>query len=58
MASALFDELVTRLKFDGIDIDTWVFKFYSRVTVGLFWVAAAISVADSLVDKKPIECKS
>ena len=57
MASALFDELVTRLKFDGIDIDTWVFKFYSRVTVGLFWVAAAISVADSFVDKKPIECK-
>jgi len=58
MASALFDELVTRLKFDGIDIDTWVFKFYSRVTVGLFWVAAAISVADSLVDNKPMECKS
>jgi len=58
MADALFKELVNRLKFDGIDIDTWVFKFYSRVTVGLFWVAAAVSVADSLVDKNPIECKS
>jgi len=56
MADALFKELVNRLKFDGIDIDTWVFKFYSRVTVGLFWVAAAVSVAESLVDKKPIDC--
>ena len=58
MASALFDELKNRLTFDGIDIDTWVFKFYSRVTVGLFLVAGAVSVADSLVDKNPIECKS
>jgi len=57
MADALFQELKNRLTFDGIDIDTWVFKFYSRVTVGLFWVAAAVSVADSLVDKNPIECK-
>jgi len=57
MASALFNELVTRLTFDGIDIDTWVFKFYSRVTVGLFWVAAAISVADSFIGNK-IECKN
>jgi len=56
MASALFNELVTRLTFDGIDIDTWVFKFYSRVTVGLFWVAAAISVADSFIGNA-IECK-
>jgi len=37
MASALFVELKKSLTFDGPDIDTWVYKFYSRVTVGLFF---------------------
>ena len=52
MATALFGALNERLKFDGPDIDTWVYKFYSRVTVGLFFVAGAASVFEQIVGAK------
>ena len=56
MATALFAELANRLKPDGIDIDTWVFKFYSRVTVGLFLVAAGIHQIISFTENELV-CK-
>ena len=55
MASGLFQELAHRFSLDGIDIDNWGFKFFSRVTVGIFLVASAASVALSFVGE-PIEC--
>ena len=55
MASALFVALKESLTFDGPDIDTWVYKFYSRVTVGLFFVAGAASVFSDIVGDK-IKC--
>ena len=55
MASAVFVELKKSLTFDGPDIDTWVYKFYSRVTVGLFFVAGAASVFSDIVGDK-IKC--
>ena len=55
MASALFAALKESLTFDGPDIDTWVYKFYSRVTVGLFLVAGAASVFSDIVGDK-IKC--
>ena len=51
-ASALFVPIVKSLTFDGPDIDTWVYKFYSRVTVGLFFVAGAASVFEQIVGAK------
>ena len=45
MASALFDELKSRFSLDGIDIDNWSFKFFSRVSVGIFMMASAASIA-------------
>ena len=51
MASALFAALKENLTFDGPDIDTWVYKFYSRVTVGLFLVAGAASVFSDIVEQ-------
>ena len=47
MASALIGELTKRFSLDGVDIDNWTFKFYSRVTVGIFMMAAAASTASS-----------
>ena len=47
MASALIAELTSRFSLDGVDIDNWTFKFYSRVTVGIFMMAAAASTASS-----------
>ena len=52
----LFGDIVSRLRFDEIDIDNWVFKFYSKLTVFLFWGAAACAVANSYTGKD-IECK-
>lgn len=45
MASALFDELKSRFSLDGVDIDNWSFKFFSRVSVGIFMMASAASIA-------------
>ena len=47
MASALIEKLTSRLSLDAIDIDNWTFKIYSRVTVGIFMMAAAASTATS-----------
>jgi len=57
MASAIFADLAKRFSLEGIDIDTWVFKFYSRATVGIFMVAVAASVADAYGGGKTIECE-
>ena len=56
MASALFSDLASRLSLSGVDIDNWTYKCYSRVSVGIFWVAAACSVASSYTGSA-IECK-
>lgn len=56
MASALFSDLTNRLSLSGLDIDNWTYKCYSRVSVGIFWVAAACSVASSYTGSA-IECK-
>ena len=47
MASALIGELTKKFSLDGVDIDNWTFKFYSRVTFGVFMMAAAASTASS-----------
>ena len=47
MASALFGQFTSRFSLDGVDIDNWTFKFYSRVTFGVFMMAAAASTASS-----------
>ena len=52
----LFNSLAKRLSFPEIDIDNWVFKFYSRVTVGIFFASAACSVASEYTGSG-IECK-
>ena len=60
MASAamanLFAGLKESLTFDGPDIDTWVYKFYSRATVGIFFSAAAACVFSEIVGTA-IKCK-
>ena len=57
MASSLFKEIADRLSFNGaVDVDNWTFKFFSRVSVGLFLAASAASVTTSFVGS-PIECK-
>ena len=55
MASDLFKELTSRLSLEGVDIDNWTFKFYSRASVGIFLVAATISIASAYTGS-PIEC--
>jgi len=57
MASALFAVLTEKLNLDGIDIDTWPFKFYSRITPGLFMLAGAASIFSEVVGKDAITCK-
>ena len=47
MASDLIEKLTSRLSLDEIDIDNWTFKIYSRLTVGIFMMAAAASAATS-----------
>ena len=56
MASDLFKELTSRLSLEGVDIDNWTFKFYSRASVGIFLVAATISIASAYTGS-PIQCK-
>ena len=56
MASALFSELAGRFSLEGIDIDNWTFKFYSRVSVGILLVASAASVC-ATYGGDPITCK-
>jgi len=57
MASALFAVLTEKLNLDGIDIDTWHFKFYSRLTPGLFMLAGAASIFSEVVGNDAISCK-
>jgi len=56
MASDLFKELTSRLTLDGVDIDNWTFKFYSRASAGIFFLAAAASVASSYTGST-IKCR-
>jgi len=56
MASDLFKELTSRLSLEGVDIDNWTWKFYSRVSAGLFFVAAVMSITDTYTGDK-ITCK-
>ena len=56
MASGIFKELTSRLSLDGIDIDNWTFKCYGRASMGIFLVAAAMSIASSYTGS-PIQCK-
>ena len=57
MADKIFKDIVKRFGFDEIDIDSWVFKCYSRVTAGLFFLAGAFSVASEYTGKDAIQCK-
>jgi len=52
MASDLFKELTSRLSLEGVDIDNWTWKFYSRVSAGIFFVAAVMSVTDTYTGEK------
>ena len=43
MAAQLFGLLTSTLSFEGVDIDNWTFKLYSKASVGIFFLGAALS---------------
>ena len=53
----IFNELFKHFKLDEIDIDNWNFKLYSRVTVGIFMLVSAASVATTY-SGGAIECRT
>lgn len=53
----IFNELFKHFKLDEIDIDNWNFKLYSKVTVGIFMLVSAASVATTY-SGGAIECRS
>ena len=52
----IFQLLFSQFKLDEIDIDNWNFKLHSKVTVGIFMMASAGSIATGYFGD-PIECK-
>ena len=47
MATQLFSLLTSSLSFEGIDIDNWTFKLYSKASAGIFFLAAALSTMNT-----------
>ena len=57
MTVSVLQPLSNKLSFDTIDRDNWIFKLFSRWTVGIFLFASAFSFATSYSDSA-ITCKA
>ena len=52
---AVIEEFTKYFKFDAIDLDNWVWKLYSKASVALCMVAAALCICTTYFGK-PIDC--